>query len=68
MDCSLPGSSVLGILQARILKQVIMPSSGDLPEPVIEPAFLMLPALAGGSLSLAPPWKPSDLVHVYAAK
>ena len=27
MDCSLPGSSVHGILQARILKWVIMPSS-----------------------------------------
>ena len=27
MDCSLPGSSVHGILQTRILEQVIMPSS-----------------------------------------
>ena len=27
MDCSLPGSSVHGILQARILKWVAMPSS-----------------------------------------
>ena len=27
MDCSLPDSSVLGILQARILKWVVMPSS-----------------------------------------
>ena len=27
MDCSLPGSSVLGILQARILEWVAMPSS-----------------------------------------
>ena len=27
MDCSLPGSSVRGILQARILKWVAMPSS-----------------------------------------
>ena len=26
-DCSLPGSSVLGILQARILEWVVMPSS-----------------------------------------
>ena len=28
MDCSLPGFSVLGILQARILEQVAMPFSG----------------------------------------
>ena len=27
MDCSLPGSSVHGLLQARILKWVVMPSS-----------------------------------------
>ena len=27
MDCSLPGSSVHGILQARILEWVAMPSS-----------------------------------------
>ena len=30
MDCSLPGSSVHGILQARILVCVAMPSPGDL--------------------------------------
>ena len=33
MDCSLPGSSVLGILQARILEWVAFPSPGDLPDP-----------------------------------
>ena len=33
MDCSLPGSSVHGILQARILEWVAIASSGDLPEP-----------------------------------
>ena len=32
MDCSLPGSSVHRILQARTLEWVAMPSSGDLPE------------------------------------
>ena len=37
-DCSLPGSSVHGILQARILESVVMPSSrGDLPNPGIKP-------------------------------
>ena len=48
MDCSLPGSSILGILQARILQWVAMPSSGDLPDPGIEPTSLVSPALAGG--------------------
>ena len=33
MDCSLPGSSVCGILQARILEWVAMPSSRGSPQP-----------------------------------
>ena len=37
MHCSPPGSSVHGILQARILERVAMPSSRDLPNPGIEP-------------------------------
>ena len=36
IDCSPPGSSVHGILQARILEWVAMPSSRDLPDPGIE--------------------------------
>ena len=31
--------------------------AGDLPDPGIEPAYLMFPAFAGGSLPLAPPGK-----------
>ena len=37
MDCSLPGSSVYGIFQGRILEWVVVPSPGDLPNPGIEP-------------------------------
>ena len=33
MDCSLPGSSVHGILQARILEWVAMPSSKESSQP-----------------------------------
>ena len=33
MDCSLPGSPVPGILQARILEQIAMPSSGGSSQP-----------------------------------
>ena len=43
MECSLPGSSVHGILQARILwSRLPFPSLGDLPDPGIKvrsPAF-----------------------------
>ena len=47
MDCSLPGSSVPGILQARALEWAAMPSSRDLLDPGVEPASLTSPALAG---------------------
>ena len=39
-DCSPPGFSVRGILQARILEWVAIPSPGDLPDPGIEPGLL----------------------------
>ena len=48
MDCSPPGSSVHGILQARIVEWVVVPSSRDLHDPGIELVSLMPPALAGG--------------------
>ena len=51
MDYSLPGSSVHGILQARILEWVACPPPGDLPEPGIEPAALISPALTGVSFT-----------------
>ena len=38
MDCSLSGFSVHGILQARILEWVAMPSPRDLPDPGIKPS------------------------------
>ena len=38
MVCSLPGSSVHGIFQARILEWVAMPSSRGLSHPEIKPA------------------------------
>ena len=46
MDCSFPGSSVHGILQARIWEGLPFPFPGDLPDPGIEPMSLMSPALA----------------------
>ena len=37
MDCSPPGSSVHGILQARILEWVAISFPRDLPDPGMEP-------------------------------
>ena len=62
LDCSLPASSVHGILQARILEWIAMPSSGDLPDPGIEPASLILLHWQVGSSPLAAPGKPSPRV------
>ena len=47
VDHSPPGSSVHGILQARILEWIAIPSPGDLPDPGIEPGS---PALQADSL------------------
>ena len=44
MDCSLPGFSVHGILQARILEWVAIPSPRYLSDPEIEPRFSTLQA------------------------
>ena len=56
MDCSPPGSSVHGILQARTLEWVVMPSSRDLPNPGIKPGSS---ALQAHSLSLSHQGSPS---------
>ena len=55
MDYSLPGSSVHGILQARILEQVAIHFSGDLPDPGIQSVSC---ALQADSLPSEPPEKP----------
>ena len=66
MDCSLPGSSVRGILQTRILEWVAISfSRGDLPKPGIKHRS---PALQADSLPSEPPgshlsstWKQTDM-------
>ena len=50
-DCSPPGSSVHGILQARILEWVAIPFPGGLPDPGIEPRP---PALEADALTSEP--------------
>ena len=57
MDCSLPDSSVHGILQVRILEWVAMTSPGDLPDPGINPRS---PALQEDSLPSEPSEKPKN--------
>ena len=60
MDYSLPGSSVHGILQARILEWVAIPFFRDFPDSVIKPGFSVL---GGGFFITELPGTPSQMEH-----
>ena len=64
IDCTLPGSSVHGILQARILEWLPFPPARDLPDPGIEPASPVSLALAGGFLTTELFGKPQTLFEI----
>ena len=61
MGCSLPGTSVHILFQARIL--LPFPTPGDLPDLGIELAFHVSLALAGRFFTTVPPGKPG-LIHI----
>ena len=65
MDCSLPGSSVHGIFQPRILEWVAISSPGDLPDPGIEPRS---PALQADALPSEPREMPNIPADVHRFK
>ena len=56
-DCSLPSSSVNGILQARILEWVAISSTRGSSCLGITPRSLMSPALAGGFFTISTTWE-----------
>ena len=72
MDRSLPGSSVHGVLQARIWSGLSRPPLGDLPNPGTETVSLRLLHRQEGSLPLMPPGKPPfkylDYLNVFGNK
>ena len=57
MDCSLPGSSIIGIFQARTPEWVAHPPPGDLPDPGMEPESLRSPTLAGRFFTTSATWE-----------
>ena len=57
MDCSPPGSSACGILQARILKWVAMPSSRGSSPPRDRIHISTSPALAGEFFTTSSTWQ-----------
>ena len=62
MDCSPPGSSVCGSLQARILEWVATPFSRGSSQPRDRNCLecLMSPALAGGFFTTSATWEAQD--------
>ena len=57
MDCSLPGSSVHGILQTRVLEWDALPSQRIFPTQGLNLCLLYLPALAGEFFTISTTWE-----------
>ena len=62
MDCSLPGSFVHGIFQARVMEWVAISSFWGFPNPGIEPGS---PTLQVDTLPSKPQGKPITLADFY---
>ena len=62
MDCSPSGSSVCSISRQEYWNALPFPASGELPDPRIEPTFLVLPALADGFFTTAPSREPLVII------
>ena len=63
VGCVLSHSSVHGILQALTLEWLPFPPPGDPPNPGIELASLMSPALAGEFFTTSTAWEASQLFY-----
>ena len=64
IDCSPPGSTVHGILQAKYWSRLPCPSPGGLPNPGIEPVSLMSLALAGGLFTTSTTWEAQRMILI----
>ena len=65
MDCSPPGSCVHAISQARIPEWVVIPSSGDHPNPGMKTVFPASPALVGRFFTNEPLGKHQNYQRLY---
>ena len=59
VDCSLPGSSVMGFSRQEYWSELPFPSPGVFPDPGIEPGS---PALEADALTSEPPGKPNNTI------
>ena len=57
MDCSSPAPLSMEFSRLEYWSRLPFPPPGDLPNPGIEPASLMSPALAGGLFTTSTTWK-----------
>ena len=64
MNCSLPGSSIHGIHQTRILERVAMSSSRGSSQPRDQTRASCISCIAGGFFTTEPPGKPQFLFHL----
>ena len=58
MDCSTPGSALMGFSRQEYWSGLPFPFPESLPDPGVEPTSLMSPAWAGGFFTPGPPGKP----------
>ena len=65
MECSPAGSSVHGILQARILECIVMGCQGDLPLPRGGTCLSYVACLTGVFFTTSGTWKPLFVVYIY---
>ena len=63
MNCSPPGSSVHGILQARYQSQLPFSTPGEIPDPGTEPVVLTSPSLVGMFFTTNATWE-SHHTHI----
>ena len=65
MYCSPPGSSVHGILEARVWNGFLCSSLQDLPDPEIKPISLTSSALAGGLFTTGTTWEAPECQWIF---
>ena len=66
MDCSPQAPLSMGFSRPEYWSKWAFPSSGNLPDPWIEPVSLAFPALAGSFFTTAPPGKPYPALLLYS--
>ena len=65
MDCSPSGPLFMLFSSQEHWSELLCPSLGDLPNPGIEPTFLMFPALEGGLFTTITTWQAQIYLYLY---